>query len=188
MAGLQFRRQGERTWILTGQQHVVARWESQPGDEDESRGKYISLSFSNCAIIFHFLCSFIEHAPSDKFCFRLLQFSSWIACMPSPYSFSSALCFLLFYLVPVNMTVVQDLVITPDSVRLLADCCRVLYWPDAGLLSQAAGFAGRGTVLYLPECAHCHPLQRTPSILYFPARDLHPSVIPLSSVSQTEGL
>lgn len=53
--------------------------------------------------------------------------------------------------------------------------------------SQAAGFAGRGTVLCLPECAHCHPLQHTPSLLYFPARDLHPSVIPLSSVPQTEG-
>lgn len=101
-----------------------------------------------------------------------------------PYSFSSALCFLLFYLVSVNRSVVQDLVITPGSVRLLADCCRVLCWPDAGLLSQAAG---RGTVLCLPECAHCHSLQHTPSILYFPVRDLHPSVIPLSSVPQTEG-
>lgn len=94
---------------------------------------------------------------------------------------------LLFYLVPVNRSVVRDLVITLGSVWLLADCCRGLCWPDAGVLSQAAGFAVRGNVLCLPECAHCHPLQHTPSILYFPVRDLHPSVIPLSSVPQTEG-
>lgn len=88
---------------------------------------------------------------------------------------------------PVNRSVVQHLVITPGSVLLPADRCRRLYWPDAGLLLQAAGFAGRGAVLCLPECAHCHSLQHTPSILYFPVRDLNPSVIPLSSVPQTEG-
>lgn len=88
---------------------------------------------------------------------------------------------LLFYLVAFNSSFVQDLVITPGSVRLTA--VGGLCWPDAGLLSQAAG---RGTVLCLPECAHCHHLQHAPSILYFPVRDLHPSVIPLSSVPKTE--
>lgn len=41
----------------------------------------------------------------------------------APY-FASALCFLSFHLVLVNRSVVQDLVITPLSVRLLADYCR----------------------------------------------------------------
>lgn len=106
----------------------------------------------------------------------------------SPLTLSPLLCVSsLLTLGPVNKSVVQDAVITPGSVRLLADCCRTLYCPDAGLLSQAAGLCGRGAVLCPPECVHCHPLQCTPSILYFPARDLQPSVIPLSSVPQTEG-
>lgn len=33
---------------------------------------------------------------------------------------------------------------------------------------QAAVFAGRGPVLCLAECGHCHPFRHTPSILYFP--------------------
>lgn len=74
--------------------------------------------------------------------------------------------------------------ITTSSVRLMADGSKGLCWPDAGRLSQAAG---RSAALCWSECAHCHSLLHTPSILYFPVRDLHPSVIPLSSVPQTEG-
>lgn len=174
--------QASNTWWPGGSHSQVMRM-----SQKENMFLFLLLIAQLYFIFVFFAASSNIHLLTNV-CFHLLQFISWIACMPCPYSFSSALCFLLFYLVPVNRTVVQDLVITPGSVWFLADCCRVLYWPDAGLLSQAAGFAGRGTVLYLPECAHCHPLQRTPSILYFPARDLHPSVIPLSSVSQTEGL
>lgn len=156
------------------------------------KGKMV-LCFSDCFFFFFFfLTSSILLIYSllnlFHFCFPSLFFMchSYIVQM-SPYFCLGSAFPLLFYLVPVNRSVVHGLVITPGSVCLLADCCRGLCWPDAGLLSQAAGFTGRGTVLCLPECAHCHPLQRTPSILYFPVRDLHPSVIPLSSVSQTEG-
>jgi len=79
---------------------------------------------------------------------------------------------LLFYLVPVNRSVVQDSVMTTS-------CC-------AGLMLDYSRrlLASRAEALYCvrPECAHCRPSQHTPSTLYFPARDLYPSVIPLSSV------
>ncbi|TNN76257.1 hypothetical protein EYF80_013545 [Liparis tanakae] len=67
---------------------------------------------------------------------------------------------------------------------MTTSCCRglMLGYSRRPLASRAeAPYCAR------PECAHCRPLQRTPSTLYFPARDLSPSVIPLSSVPQTEG-
>lgn len=147
--------------------------------------------FARLYFFFIFLFNLIYHTPAHllsdlSFVFFSCPVSGLSTC-PSIFSLLCCVFPLLFYLVPVNRSVVQDFVITPGSMRLLADCCRGQCWPDAGLLSQAAGFAGRGTVLCLPECAHCHPLQHTPSILYIPVRDLHPSVIPLSSVPQTEG-
>lgn len=85
--------------------------------------------------------------------------------------------FPLALLASVNGSVVLTSVITPSWEQLMAKCC-------AGLHSQL-----RRAKLHCVSLngIHCHPLQHTPSILYFPVRDLRPSVIPLSSVPHSEG-
>lgn len=59
-----------------------------------------------------------------------------------PYYFSSGLCFLVCYLVPVN-----------KSFPGLG--CRGLCWRDSGYILTGIWFATRSTVLCLPECAYC---------------------------------
>lgn len=89
---------------------------------DESRRKDVTGFFSL------FLFSLFYHTPA-----HLLSHSGFLspplASSPAPaapliFSLLCSVSPLLFYLLPVNRGVVQDLVITPGSVWLLADCCR----------------------------------------------------------------
>lgn len=149
------------------------------------------MSLSNCSLYFLFV-SPLRHSnlnASSFTCHTSDYFSpSWHALFldrPHVQFFLCCFGFLSYFMGFQSMAMLLGTcVITMGTVGLMADCSRGLCWPDAARLSQAAG---RSAALCPPECAHCHSLLHTPSILYFPVRDLHPSVIPLSSVSQTEG-
>lgn len=161
---------------------LAARWRDDSNEKDSFLLLLLLHSISFLPRL-SYSCSFAVSRKSLIFiplflfsCLHVLSF--FLLCAVFPLS---------FYLVSVNRSVVQDLVITPESVWLLADCCRgtVLAWCWATLT---------GCWLYWPK--HCivsvwkcslSPLQHTPSTLCFRVRDLNPSVIPLSSVLQTEG-
>lgn len=100
VARLLIRRQAEGPWILTGQQHVVAWWDSQP-DDGMSQKEKMFLSSSNCSIIFLFRFSFQPRLPytcsfalKSLICVLLLS-CFWIVPL---YSLCSALCFLSYFI------------------------------------------------------------------------------------------
>lgn len=106
---------------------MVAWWDSRPA-EGMSQDEKMLLFFSL------FLFSLFYHTPAHLFSHSGFL-SPPLASSPAPaappiFSLLCSVSPLLFYLLPVNRGVVQDLVITPGSVWLLADCCRgtVLAW------------------------------------------------------------
>jgi len=128
MAGLLIRRQAEGTWIHAGQQHVVAWWDSQPEDGMSQKEKMI-LCCSKCGLYLFFVFFILLYLLLNSLSLHIFaSFTSFSCAIPglSTYLQFFLLCFLflLFYLVPVNRSVVQNVVITPASVWLKADCCR----------------------------------------------------------------
>lgn len=104
MAGLLIRKQAKGTWVRTGHQHISVFF-------------LLSNSFNLLIYSLYQISTttvlFTSHLPMR--CSWIVHMLPILLCSVFP---------LLFYLVPVNRSVVQDLVITPCSVRLLADYCR----------------------------------------------------------------
>lgn len=123
MAGPLIRRQAERTWIHAGQQHVLT-WLGF------TAWKKMIVSSSNCSPYFFSCFSFQPSLPHTIFLFPSSRFFLLTSPLPhaprldcphvSPFFLLWFVFPLLFYLVAFNSSFVQDLVITPGSVRLTA--------------------------------------------------------------------
>lgn len=96
----------------------------------------------------------------------------WTVHMPS-WTISPLSCLLLFDLVTGSRGIFPAFgdhpwLCTAAGRRLQGTALAWLWVTLTGCWS-----ATRSTVLCPPECAHCHTIQHTPSILYFPVRDFH---------------
>lgn len=177
MAGLLIRRRAEGTWILTGQQHVVSWWVLHPDDGIEmNRCFFLSLK-----AWFHFC-----------FGFRFSHILQYLHVCPCPVCGLSMCPPGLFYPSPVFL-LLFDLVYFSglgDHPWLCAAAGWRLQGDCTGLI---LGYSHRLLVCYPRQCivaAWMCPLSHYTAHTFYtvlPCEGLSPSVIPLSSVPQTEG-